>query len=239
MSRASACDPTLTIRGGQIVTADRQYSADLRVCGEKIAEISRNLPPGDGRSEIDARGLFVLPGGIDPHVHLTVPGPVPPEERWVDDLGSGSRAALAGGITTLGNISFPLPGETPLDTVEREERIVEQQSIADVILHPVLLPPIHSALRVLPQLVAKGCTTIKIFMSAEEFDTRVNNIYNTLSEKNFLHIYQDLLRRVPALSLGSRSQGESGRSIEVPDPRPEIRPDLAFELAEDRHWPRS
>ena len=124
--------PGLTIRNGRIVTADRQYSADLRVCGEKVVEISRDLPPGDGESEIDARGLLVLPGGIDPHVHLTVPGPVPTEERWVDDLDSGSRAALAGGITTLGNISAPLPGETLLDILEREARTVERQAIADV-----------------------------------------------------------------------------------------------------------
>jgi dihydropyrimidinase len=180
MTQSGACGPTFTIRGGQIVTAERQYSADLRVCGEKIVEIGHDLPPGDGESEIDARGFLVLPGGIDPHVHLTVPGPVPPEERWVDDLESGSRAALAGGITTLGNISFPLPGETPLDTLEREARAVEQQSIGDVILHPVLLPPIPSALRILPQLVAKGCTTIKIFMSMEEFDRHVDEYLTAL-----------------------------------------------------------
>ncbi len=171
MTQPGARGPGLTIRNGQIVTAVRQYRADIRVCGEQIVEIGRNLPPGDGEREIDARGLLVLPGGIDPHVHLTVPGPVPADERWVDDMASGSRAALAGGITTLGNISFALPGEMPLDTLEREARAVDKLAIADLILHPVLLPPIEPALRILPQLVAEGCTTIKIFMSVEEFDT--------------------------------------------------------------------
>jgi dihydropyrimidinase len=170
MTQPGAHSPGLTIRNGRIVTADCQYRADLRVRGETIVEIGRDLAPGDDEREIDARGLLVLPGGIDPHVHLTVPGPVSAADRWVDDLESGSRAALAGGITTLGNMSFPVPGETPLDTMEREARIIEQQAIADLMLHPVLLPPIEPALRVFSQLVAEGCTTIKVFMSEEEFE---------------------------------------------------------------------
>jgi dihydropyrimidinase len=170
MSQLGARSSGLTIRNGQIVTAKRQYRADIRIRGERIIEIGHDLTPVAGEREIDAHELLVLPGGIDPHVHLTVPGPVPAAERWVDDLESGSQAALAGGITTLGNISFPLPGETPLATVEREAGAVKQQAIADLMLHPVLLPPIAPALRILPQLVAEGCTTIKIFMSMQAFD---------------------------------------------------------------------
>jgi dihydropyrimidinase len=179
VTQPGADPPGLVIRGGQIVTADRQYQADIRVRGETIVEIGRDLPPGGGR-EIDARGLLVLPGGIDPHVHLTVPASIPGTDRWVDDLDSGSRAALAGGITTLGNISFPLPGETPLDTLAREAGAVEQQAIADLILHPVLLPPIEPALCIFPQLVADGCTTIKIFMSMAEFDRHVDEYLTAL-----------------------------------------------------------
>jgi dihydropyrimidinase len=164
----------LVIRNGLIVTAERQFRGGIRIRGDKIVEIGHELPRGeDDERELDAQGLLILPGGIDPHVHLTLPQSVPAADRWVDDLTSGSKAALAGGITTIGNISFPQPGETPLATLKRETKLVEQQAIADVMLHPVLLPPIEAAIRELPQMLAAGHTTIKMFMCMEEFDKHV------------------------------------------------------------------
>jgi dihydropyrimidinase len=164
----------LIIRNGLIVTAERQLEADIRIRDGKIAEIDRNLPRSEAdERELDAHGLLVLPGGIDPHVHLTVPQSAPSTDRWVDDLTSGSKAALAGGITTVGNMSFPEPGETPLATLKREAKLVQQQAIADVILHPVIIPPIEAAISELPQMVAAGHTTIKVFMCTEEFDQHV------------------------------------------------------------------
>jgi dihydropyrimidinase len=164
----------LIIRNGLIVTAERQFDGDIRIRGEEIVEIGHDLPRHEGgKCELDAQGLLILPGGIDPHVHLTLPESVPATDRWVDDLTSGSKAALAGGITTVGNISFPQPGETPLATLKREAKLVQQQAVADVILHPVLLPPIETAIRELPQMVAAGHTTIKVFMCMEEFDKHV------------------------------------------------------------------
>lgn len=163
----------LIIRNGLIVTAEQQFEGDIRTRGDKIVEIGHGLSREHDERELDAQGLLILPGGIDPHVHLTLPESVPAPDRWVDDLTSGSQAALAGGVTTIGNISFPEPGETPLATLKRETKLVQQQAIADVILHPVLLPPIEAAVRELPQMVAAGHTTIKVFMSMEEFDKHV------------------------------------------------------------------
>ena len=61
---------------------------------------------------IDAAGKLVIPGGIDPHTHLHDP--------FADDLTTGSRAALAGGITTVGTFAFARPEESMLDALERE-----------------------------------------------------------------------------------------------------------------------
>ena len=74
--------------------------------------------PMDGTDEIDAAGHYVLPGGVDPHVHLTAATNHPGERNWVDDFESGSRAALAGGVTTVGNITFPYPGTTMATAIE-------------------------------------------------------------------------------------------------------------------------
>jgi dihydropyrimidinase len=113
---------------------------------------------------------LILPGGIDPHVHVSLPDYVPEEYRWADDFESGSMAALAGGITTLGVISVPGIGETPMGTLKRETNVAQQQTIADIMIHPVLQSPTEKNLRDFPKLIEKGCTSIKIFMITEEFD---------------------------------------------------------------------
>ncbi|TET27930.1 MAG: dihydropyrimidinase [Candidatus Heimdallarchaeota archaeon] len=159
------------IRNGLLVTDTKQYKADIRIAGEKIFEIGTNLlKSGDIDREIDAKGLLVLPGGIDPHVHLSLPDYIPKEFRWSDDFESGSKAALAGGITTLGCISVPDKEETPLGTLERESKTIQKEAIADIMIHPVLFNLTDEKLAEIPLLSEKGCSTIKIFMVTDDFD---------------------------------------------------------------------
>ena len=82
---------SLVIKGGTIVAADRTYKADVLVEGETIKAIGEGLK---GDSSLDAAGCFVMPGGVDPHVHLNVEKVDPTEPDWVDDYFSGSAAAL-------------------------------------------------------------------------------------------------------------------------------------------------
>lgn len=85
----------LVIRNGLVVTSTGRTRADILVHNGTIAEISPELA-APGAREIDAKGLLVLPGGVDPHVHL-VPATVP--GRGADDYTTASRAAFAGGKT--------------------------------------------------------------------------------------------------------------------------------------------
>lgn len=63
----------------------------------------------------------MTPGGVDAHVHLTDPIRGDPEWHWSDDFESGTRAALAGGITTVGNMSFPPRDGTIADAIEQDD----------------------------------------------------------------------------------------------------------------------
>ena len=91
----------ILIRNGVIVTESGRLRADLRIRRGEIAEIGRDLRPARGARTFDATGKLVLPGGIDTHVHLT-PVRTPNTRPGTDDFESASRAALAGGITTIG-----------------------------------------------------------------------------------------------------------------------------------------
>jgi dihydropyrimidinase len=153
----------LVIRGAEIVNAGGSERADVGIAGETIARIGPGL---SGRREIDASGLVLVPGAVDAHVHLSsAPSPPRPGPRWADDFTSGSRAALAGGVTTVGNMTFPAPGETPLAALAREAEVVAREAIADVLCHPVLQEATPAALAEIPRLLDAGCGTIKIFLS--------------------------------------------------------------------------
>ncbi|HUG14195.1 MAG TPA: amidohydrolase family protein [Thermomicrobiales bacterium] len=157
----------LVIRNGTIVTPGMRQRADIGIQSERIVQIGG---PMDGVREIDASGLHALPGAIDAHVHLTPAEPAPDGIQWADDFTSGSEAALAGGITTVGNMTFLRPGELMLDGLGREAELVRAQAIADVILHPVISDPRPEIIEEIRTLEAAGHTDIKFFMSTPTFD---------------------------------------------------------------------
>lgn len=157
----------LVVRGGTVVTADGREQASLGISDGRIAQIGGHM---SGEREIDAGGRFITPGGVDPHVHLNVERLDPNEPDWVDDYTSGSEAALAGGVTTVGNMSYVLPWETIADRVRAESVLVGRQAIADVFLHAVILTPTSQILAEVTPAVAAGQSSVKIFMCFPSFE---------------------------------------------------------------------
>ncbi|NNF28554.1 MAG: amidohydrolase family protein, partial [Gemmatimonadetes bacterium] len=87
LDRSRQVPQAVLIRGGRVVNANGSQEADVLLRGERVVEIGMDLSPGDGVRVVDAEGLLVMPGGIDPHAHL--------QGGFVDDLTTGTRAALA------------------------------------------------------------------------------------------------------------------------------------------------
>jgi dihydropyrimidinase len=101
------------IKGGTIVTADRTYKADVLIEGDTIADIGPDL---SGDEVLDAAGCYVMPGGIDPHVHLEMPFM---GTYSTDDFESGTRAGLAGGTTMVVDFCLPNPQQSLLEALQR------------------------------------------------------------------------------------------------------------------------
>ena len=118
----------LMVRGGHLVLPDEVRRADLAVRDGAILAL---VEPGDtsysADEEIDARGLHVLPGLVDAHVHLNDPGHAEREGYL-----TGTRAAAAGGITTI--IDMPLscyPATVSLEALEQKRRVADGAAIVD------------------------------------------------------------------------------------------------------------
>jgi dihydropyrimidinase len=160
----------LVVRGGTVVTAGGSGECDVAITGGRISQLGGSPR---GRRELDAAGALVLPGGLDMHVHLSSPEPPDPgEPAWVDDFGAGSAAAIAGGVTTIGNMTFPAEGDTLHRCIDRDLTAARALAGVDYVLHPVLINPTPGALAELPELAAEGHTSVKLFMVAGEFDAQ-------------------------------------------------------------------
>ncbi len=167
----------LVIRGGTVVTAGGSARMDVGIDGEEIVQLGGTMR---GDDEIDASGRYVLPGGVDPHVHLTPPSNLPGERNWVDDFESGTRAALAGGITTVGNITFPYPGTTMAGALERDDNVARATALTDYFLHPVLRDTNDDNIAEIEGLIDAGHSSIKIFLSFRRFDRNVEQYLDAM-----------------------------------------------------------
>jgi allantoinase len=137
------------------------------------------------REEIDATGLIVMPGVIDAHVHFNEPG----RTEW-EGWATGSRAAVAGGVTTV--CDMPLNSHPPVvtaDAFEAKRRAAEAQSICDFALWGGLVP---GHVGDLDALVACGAIGFKAFMAGSGIDDFPKVDLGTLREG---------MRRVAAFGL--------------------------------------
>ncbi|MGC8781202.1 MAG: dihydropyrimidinase [Anaerolineae bacterium] len=149
------------IANGTLITPDGPLHADLAIAGETIAAIGPGLA---GREVIDAAGKLVIPGGIDPHVHLQMPaGPVVSSDDWE----TGTIAAACGGTTTVIDFVEPeagAPGRASLrDALAARRGEAEGRAAVDFGLHMTLVNADPATLAEIPEVVAAGCPSFKVY----------------------------------------------------------------------------
>jgi dihydroorotase len=106
---------SLLIRNAEMVFDDKVTHGDLRATSGVIEVVAPGggLAPRDGEVVIDGEGLHLLPGAIDPQVHFREPGQ--PEK---EDIGSGSMAAAAGGVTAFLDMPNNVPSATSMEAMQ-------------------------------------------------------------------------------------------------------------------------
>jgi dihydropyrimidinase len=148
----------MLIRGGTVVTADAERKADVLVRDGKVAEVREGIT-GDG-DVIDATGLFVMPGIVDPHTHLLLDTGT---ARTADDFESGSASAAAGGVTTYLDFAPQLPGHTFGQALRSRLELIEGRSHVDYGIHLNITNLGENWERELDALVEAGVTSAKVY----------------------------------------------------------------------------
>ncbi|MGH0038358.1 MAG: dihydroorotase [Myxococcota bacterium] len=146
----------LIVRGGSCVSHRGVDRADVGVRDGRIAEIG-DLAQADAAEEIDVTGCHVLPGAIDPQVHFREPG-----FEHKEDLETGTRAAVLGGITSVFEMPNTDPPTTHAAALEDKLRRAHGRAWCDVAFFVGATPDNAERLDELERL--PGCAGVKVFM---------------------------------------------------------------------------
>ncbi len=157
------------IKGGQIVDASHVYEADIAIAGEQIAAIGHNLeerfsPESFDEVElIDATGKIITPGFVDAHTHMDLDVGF---TRACDDWYTGTRAALAGGTTTVcDHMAFGKPGCSLMSRVADYHKLADDKTLCDYKLHGVIAQVTDDILEEMKELKDHGLSSTKIYMT--------------------------------------------------------------------------
>eukprot|EP01117_Protostelium_nocturnum_P019371 TRINITY_DN838_c0_g1_i1.p1 TRINITY_DN838_c0_g1~~TRINITY_DN838_c0_g1_i1.p1 ORF type:complete len:501 (-),score=193.97 TRINITY_DN838_c0_g1_i1:49-1551(-) len=125
-------ESVIFIRGGTVVNEDHAGVLDVIVKGEKIFQVGENLQVPQGATVIEAKGKYVIPGGIDTHTHCQLPfmGTVS-----VDDFNIGTQAAVAGGTTMLLDFVIPQKGESLIEAYHKWRKWADEKVNCDYSFH--------------------------------------------------------------------------------------------------------
>jgi dihydropyrimidinase len=148
------------VRGGTVVSASEEFTADVLIDGEEIAAVG---VIGDvDAEEIDAAGCFVLPGLIDNHTHMAMPFG---GTRSIDDYDTGTRAAAAGGTTCI--VDFVIqqePGGLRSSFEEWSGR-AEGAAHVDYGFHMAITNADDATFADMAPMTEEGICTFKVFLA--------------------------------------------------------------------------
>ena len=153
----------ILIKNGTIVDSKTQIKKDVLISNGKIKKVEKNINPQADRI-IDACQKFIIPGVIDPQVHFREPGLTHKE-----DIKSGARSAVCGGITTFFEMPNTNPATTNSKLLEEKFKIAEKSSVANFSFFLGATPNNIDEIKNL-----KGNCGVKIFMGSSTGDLLVD-----------------------------------------------------------------
>lgn len=152
---------SILIRGGTVVSSDEAVEQDLLIRGETIEAVGQ-FPAQEADEVVDAHGLLVLPGGVDPHVHFNETNK---DQNGVHDYLTGGRAAAFGGTTTIVDFADQIHGSRLLSVLDVKKEQARGQAVIDWNVHPIINQVTPEVLEEIQEVVAAGLPTIKCFMT--------------------------------------------------------------------------
>jgi dihydropyrimidinase len=151
------------IKNGTCVTASDTFAADVWLENGKIAALVQSgTALGQADQTIDAKGKYLIPGGIDAHTHLDMPFG---GTSSIDDFESGTTAAAFGGTTSIVDFAIQKKGGTLREALDTWHQKAEGKTLIDYAFHMITTEVNGPTQEEMGQLVKEGVTSFKLFMA--------------------------------------------------------------------------
>ena len=161
------------IKDGLIVTVDGSIYSDVYIDNGQIITIGKNIgkqlkvPPEE---TIDAKGMYILPGAIDPHTHISMPFMGTHSQ---DDYSTGTISAACGGVTSIIDFDIQQKGESIHQALERKKELANGNAVIDYSLHPAITDLREEVISEIKTAIKNyGTPSFKVFMT---YDFRVDD----------------------------------------------------------------
>ncbi len=176
-------EESLLLKDGFIVLPRETVGGSIRIKGETIEAIG-DLTPGENEEVLDCHGLYFLPGGIETHTHLELESM---DTVTADDFASGTRAALAGGTTTVIDFATQFHGETMARGLERWHEKADGKCVIDYGFHMALTEWNSRLKEEMEAVVRGGVTSFKMYMAYKHnMMVQEDEIFDALEESQRL-----------------------------------------------------
>ena len=150
------------LKNGMLVLPDDVFAGDLALRGGRIAALGSGLD-GPAAETVDVSGKLVLPGAIDPHVHMELPVG---GTRSCDDFLTGTRAAAAGGVTTILDFTVGSRETTMVDDLSARLKAAAP-SVIDYGFHAEMVGWTPARLDEMREVAERGVRSFKFFTAYE------------------------------------------------------------------------
>ncbi|HTX02321.1 MAG TPA: dihydropyrimidinase [Candidatus Acidoferrales bacterium] len=152
----------IIIKGGTVITATDTSAADVLIERETVAAIAANIPP-DSHTTVDAKGMYVFPGFIDPHTHLDMPfgGTI-----TADDFFTGTQAAALGGTTSIVDFALHTKGESLKSALDTWHKKAAEKAVIDYGFHLTIADGRPETIAEIQRMIEdEGVNSFKVFMA--------------------------------------------------------------------------
>jgi dihydropyrimidinase len=150
------------IKNATVVTASDTFASDIGIAHGRITALGQELPGASAKRVLDAKGRYVMPGGIDVHTHLDMPFG---GTKSADDFESGTIAAAFGGTTTLVDFAIQYKGQTLRTALDAWWKKAEGKAAIDYGFHCIVTDLPDACLAEMKALAREGVTSFKLFMA--------------------------------------------------------------------------
>ncbi|EKQ55059.1 MULTISPECIES: dihydropyrimidinase [unclassified Clostridium] len=169
------------LKGAYIVTSKKTFKSDLRIENEIIESIGSSLEK-EGDEIIDLAGSYILPGGIDVHTHFDL------GSNTSDDFESGTKAAIAGGTTTIIDFVDCHKGQKISEALEIYKEKTEGKCYCDYGFHMTLCEWNKEVEKEMEKVVSIGITSFKMYMAYKNLQVNEEEISNALKKAKELEV---------------------------------------------------